>query len=74
MSKLEIYPPVKQGDKPCVRDKCCNQFGERDEIQSVIDRLHADVAQRDERIAELEGRIKKIKYETYDPKYSDCWG
>ena len=40
--------------KPCIREMCCNQFGERDEIQRIIDSLQADVAQRDERIKTLE--------------------
>ena len=40
--------------KSCIREMCCNQFGERDEIQRIIDSLKADVAQRDERIKTLE--------------------
>ena len=40
----------------CVRDKCCNQFGERDEIQGIIDALQAGVKARDERISKLESR------------------
>lgn len=41
--KLEIDPPVKQGGAPCIREMCCNQFGERDEMQSIINSLQADV-------------------------------
>lgn len=50
----------KQGDKPCIRDKCCNQFGERGEIQAIIDKLRADVVQRDERIKVLEDECDKL--------------
>lgn len=46
---------TEQTDTPCdVTNKCCNQFGERDEIQAIIDKLRADVAERDERIKVLE--------------------
>lgn len=47
--------------KPCVREMCCNQFGERDEIQRIIDSLQADVAQRDERIKTLEQEVKRLQ-------------
>lgn len=51
--EIEPVEPVQ----PCdITNKCCNQFGERDEIQAIIDKLSADVAQRDERIAELESQ------------------
>ena len=52
-----LVTPAEQTDTPCVRDKCCNQFGERDEIQAIIDKLRADVADRDERIKELQQRL-----------------
>lgn len=57
--KLEIDPPVKQGDAPCIREMCCNQFGERDEMQSIINSLQADVIARGARIAELEREVAK---------------
>ncbi len=48
--------------RPCdVTNKCCNQFGERDEIQAIIDKLSADVAERDERIKVLEGETKELQ-------------
>lgn len=47
--------------KPCIREMCCNQFGERDEIQRIIDSLQADVAQRDERIKTLEDEVKRLQ-------------
>lgn len=43
-------------DAPCIREMCCNQFGERDEMQSIINSLQADVIARDARIADLESR------------------
>lgn len=46
--------------KPCIREMCCNQFGERDEIQRIIDSLQADVAQRDERIKTLEDEVEDL--------------
>lgn len=44
----------------CVRDKCCNQFGERDEIQAIIDALQADVKARDERIKVLNSKCDEL--------------
>lgn len=46
-----------------ITNKCCNQFGERDEIQAIIDKLRADVAQRDERIRVLEREVEKMEDE-----------
>ncbi|QDP56559.1 MAG: hypothetical protein Tp118SUR00d2C21406351_65 [Prokaryotic dsDNA virus sp.] len=47
--------------QPCdVTNKCCNQFGERDEIQAIIDKLRADVAERDERIEVLEQEVEEL--------------
>ena len=46
--------------KPCVREMCCNQFGERDEIQRIIDSLQADVVARDERIKTLEEEVEDL--------------
>ena len=37
-----------------ITNKCCNQFGERDEMQAIINSLQADVIARGARIAELE--------------------
>lgn len=45
-------------DTHCVRDKCCNQFGERDEIQTIINSLQADVVARGNRITELERALQ----------------
>lgn len=36
-----------------ITNKCCNQFGERDEMQQIINSLQADVIARGARIAEL---------------------
>ena len=47
--------------KPCIREMCCNQFGERDEIQRIIDSLQADVVARDERIKTLEEEVKRLQ-------------
>ena len=46
--------------KPCIRNMCCNQFGERDEIQRIIDSLQADVVARDERIKTLEEEVEDL--------------
>ncbi len=43
-----------------ITNKCCNQFGERDEIQAIIDKLRSDVAQRDERIVKLKQEVKEL--------------
>lgn len=53
-------------DTPCdITNKCCNQFGERDEIQAIIDKLHADVAERDERIKVLEQALDNTNDELH---------
>ena len=52
-------------ETPCVRDKCCNQFGERDEIQGIIDALQADVKARDERIKALEDALRTTSSELH---------
>lgn len=55
--------PTEQTDTTFMRDitnKCCNQFGERDEIQAIIDKLRADVAQRDERIKVLDSKCSEL--------------
>lgn len=50
-------PPVEQ---PCdITNKCCNQFGERDEMQAIINSLQADVIARGARIAELENALQQ---------------
>lgn len=41
-----------------IADKCCNQFGERDEIQTIINSLQADVVARGNRIEELERALQ----------------
>ena len=53
---LEILP------EPCdITNKCCNQFGERDEMQAIINSLQADVIARDTRIAELEREVVRLE-------------
>ena len=52
--------------KQCIREMCCNQFGERDEIQRIIDSLQADVAQRDERIKTLEEERDELQWRLDD--------
>jgi len=51
-----VLAPVEQpNETPCdITNKCCNQFGERDEMQSIINSLQADVIARGARIADLE--------------------
>jgi len=58
------YIVIEVDDTPCdIINKCCNQFGERDEIQAIIDKLRADVEQRDERIKTLEGAVEEMEDE-----------
>lgn len=59
--------------QPCdITNKCCNQFGERDEIQAIIDKLHADVAQRDDRIKALKQEVNELHDNNgWDFKYPD---
>lgn len=44
-----------------IANKCCNQFGERDEIQTIINSLQADVVARGNRITELEREVKRLE-------------
>lgn len=44
----------------CIRDMCCNQFGERDEMQSIINSLQADVIARGARITDLEREVERL--------------
>jgi len=46
---------------PCIRDMCCNQFGERDEMQRIINSLQADVIARGARIADLECEVERLQ-------------
>ena len=48
----------KPNKTPCIRDMCCNQFGERDEMQRIINSLQADVIARGARIAVLERELQ----------------
>ncbi len=58
LNTIRCKLPTEPTNTPCdVTNKCCNQFGERDEIQAIIDKLRADVAERDERIKELQRRL-----------------
>lgn len=51
----------KPNGAPCIRDMCCNQFGERDEMQRIINSLHADVIARGARITDLENELANTK-------------
>lgn len=54
-----VLAPVEQpNETPCIRDMCCNQFGERDEMQSIINSLQADVIARGARIKMLEDTLR----------------
>lgn len=46
----------------CISERCCNQFGERDEIQTIINSLQADVVARGNRITELEDLLAEITF------------
>ena len=50
------------GETPCIRDMCCNQFGERDEMQNIINSLQADVIARGARIKMLEDEMVKAVF------------
>ena len=50
----------KPNETPCIREMCCNQFGERDEIQRIIDSLQADVMARGARIKMLENKCDEL--------------
>ena len=56
----------KPNETPCIRDMCCNQFGERDEMQSIINSLQADVIARGARIADLERELQQAVNERND--------
>lgn len=43
-----------------ITNKCCNQFGERDEMQKIINSLQADVIARGARIADLEKQCDEL--------------
>jgi hypothetical protein len=53
-------------DAPCIREMCCNQFGERDEMQSIINSLQADVIARGARIEQLECEVINLESEVND--------
>lgn len=57
--EIERLPEPEKGVTVCsITDKCCNQFGERDEIQTIINSLQADVVARGNRITELERALQ----------------
>ena len=61
--EFEVAPtaPVEQpNETPCIRDMCCNQFGERDEMQNIINSLQADVIARGSRIKTLEDKCDEL--------------
>lgn len=68
-----VSPPEQLGLGPkcgpttCtdISHKCCNQFGERDEIQTIINSLQADVVARGNRIAELERALRTTNDELH---------
>ena len=49
----------------CISERCCNQFGERDEIQTIINSLQADVVARGNRITELERALRTTNDELH---------
>jgi tRNA U34 2-thiouridine synthase MnmA/TrmU len=51
----------KPNGTPCIRDMCCNQFGERDEMQHIINSLQADVIARGARIKMLEDERDELQ-------------
>ena len=51
----------KSNGTPCIRNMCCNQFGERDEMQRIINSLQADVIARGARIADLECEVERLE-------------
>lgn len=57
---------MSQISTSCIREMCCNQFGERDEIQRIIDSLQADVVVRDERIKTLEEEVMLLQWRLDD--------
>ena len=59
---VEVQPVlVEQTETPCIRDMCCNQFGERDEMQNIINSLQADVIARGARIKMLEDERDELQ-------------
>ena len=58
---LRATTPVEQTETPCIRDMCCNQFGERDEMQRIINSLQADVIARGARIKALEDKCDELQ-------------
>ena len=61
--EIERLPEPEKGVTVCsITDKCCNQFGERDEIQTIINSLQADVVARGNRITELEDLLAEITF------------
>lgn len=57
----EPAPAEQPNETPCIRDMCCNQFGERDEMQRIINSLQADVIARGARIADLEREVERLQ-------------
>ena len=60
-SEAVLAPAEQPNGTPCIRDMCCNQFGERDEMQSIINSLQADVIARGARITDLENELANTK-------------
>jgi len=61
----EIEVIKQTNGTPCIRDMCCNQFGERDEMQSIINSLQADVIARGARIKTLEDALRATNDELH---------
>ena len=60
----KLYEAVlveQPNETPCIRDMCCNQFGERDEMQRIINSLQADVIARGARITDLEREVERLE-------------
>ena len=58
---IEHVETPRSIETPCIRDMCCNQFGERDEMQSIINSLQADVIARGARITDLEREVERLQ-------------
>lgn len=57
--------PDEQPTKCDITNKCCNQFGERDEMQAIINSLQADVIARGARIKTLEDALRNTNEELH---------
>lgn len=58
IGEKDILNPEASERRYCISERCCNQFGERDEIQTIINSLQADVVARGNRVTELERALQ----------------